>query len=318
MMSLFSNLGRPVRVTPIWLLTLALTAGFAIASPYFLTPTNLANILMQSATIGILAVGLAPVIISGNIDLSVGSMVGLTACLAIGLQPYGVPFAIAAALIAGLGLGLVNGLIIERTGVNSFIVTLGAMIGIRGLAFLYAGDSSLSGTSTVLSKAASLQLGPLSLAPAIFLALVAALHWLLSRHVIGRDLYAIGGDRQAAANAGIPVSSRIIFCFGLSGLMAAICGVAMAARLDSATPSFGRSYELWAIIAVVLGGARLRGGIGSAAGTLAAVLSLGILRNGLNLTNVSPFLMPAIIGVVLILALAIDARMHRNAAFAGE
>lgn len=313
-----SRLAGSLRLAPIWLLALALAAGFGLASPFFLTPVNLSNILVQCALIGFLAAGLTPVIISGNIDLSVGATVGLTACLAVGLQPYGAPTAVLAALGAGLALGLLNGLIVETTGVNSFIVTLGAMIGIRGLAFLYAGEGSLSASTEALSTAAAWSLGPLSLAPLAFLAAIALVGWMLRSSVFGRDLYAIGGARQAAVDAGVSVSRRIVGVFGLSGLLAGVCGVAMAAKLDAATPSFGRDYELWAIIAVVLGGTRLRGGVGTAFGALAAVLALGVMRNGLNLLGVSPFLLPVIMGAALIAALAVDARIHPPHRFEGE
>jgi ribose transport system permease protein len=309
---------RGAGLAPVWILLSVLLVVFAIASPYFLTALNLGNVLVQAALVGLLAVGLTPLIISGNIDLSVGSITGLSACLAIGLQPAGVPVAIAAALCAGTLLGLVNGLVVEFGGINAFIATLASMLGIRGLAFLYVGNASLEGNSRAFADIALLSLGPIPAFALLFLAAVALLHWLLRKSLFGRDLYAIGGDRAAAVNAGIPARRRVILCFVLSAFMAALCGVAIAARLDAAAPSLGRAYELWAIIAVVLGGASLRGGVGTAAGSFAAVLAIAILRNGLNLTNVSPFLLPAIVGAALIGALLLDKRLHPAPRFGGE
>jgi ribose transport system permease protein len=309
---------RGIVPAPVWILLAAMIVGFAIASPYFLTALNLGNILTQAALVGLLAVGLTPLIVSGNIDLSIGSVAGLSACLAIGLQPAGVPVAIAGALGAGALLGLVNGLVVEVGGVNAFIATLASMLGIRGVAFLYVGNASLEGNSRAFADIALVSLGPLPAFALLFLATVVALHWLLRKSLFGRDLYAIGGDRSAAVNAGIAARPRVILCFVLSGFMAALCGVAIAARLDAASPSLGRSYELWAIIAVVLGGASLRGGVGTAAGSFAAVLAIAVLRNGLNLTNVSPFLLPAIVGAALIGALLLDKKLHPAPRFGGE
>ena len=304
-----SRAWRPV--SPIWLLALGLAAYFAIASPYFLLPSNIANILLQTALLGFLALGLTPVMVSGNIDLTVGAVLGLSACLVVSLEMYGLPVAIIGAITAGVALGVLNGVIIERTGVNSFIITLGGMIGIRGLAFLYAGDTSLSPLDDQLTRIASLSIGPISTIVVLFVIAAIAFHLLLKHTPAGRYIYAIGGNRAAARDAGVPVSRHVILTFALSGAMAALCGVAMAANLGAATPSFGKDYELWAIIAVVLGGTSLRGGTGSVVGTLGAVAALAILRNGLALLNVQPFYEPIIMGLTLIGALLVD-RLHNR------
>lgn len=300
------------RVRPIWLLALGLFTFFSITSPYFLLSSNIANILTQTALLGFLALGLTPVMISGNIDLTVGAVLGLAACLVIGLLPFGLPVAVVAALAAGVALGVLNGVVIERTGVNSFIVTLGGMIGIRGLAFLYAGDTSLSPVDDRLTQMASLALGPVGAIFLVFVVAVASFQILLKHTPTGRDIYAIGGNRNAARNAGVPIVRHVILNFALCGLMAAMCGVAMAANLGAATPSLGKDYELWAIIAVVLGGTSLRGGTGSVFGTLGAVAALAILRNGLALLNVQPFYEPIIMGLTLIGALIVDKQLYRK------
>lgn len=305
------------RRNPIWLLALSLMVVFSLTSPHFLTPYNLGNILAQSALIGFLAVGLTPILVSGNIDLSVGSVLGLTACLVIGLQgPLGLPVAILVSLGAGAGLGLVNGLIVEKIGINSFIVTLAGMIGVRGLAFLYAGDNSLAAPDFTLHDIGAISVGPVSLISLAFLGSVLAFQWVMKRTVHGRNTYAIGGNRSAAVDAGVQVQRHVIINFVLCGLMAALAGIAIASDLGAATPSYGKDYELWAVIAVVLGGTSLRGGKGDLFGTLAAVIALSVLRNGLNLVGVSPFFVPVIMGSALILVLLFDrlSSSHKPAA----
>lgn len=256
--------------------------------------------------------------ISGNIDLSVGATVGLTACLAVLLQPYGLTVALLAALAAGALCGLLNGLIVEKTGVSSFIVTLATMSGIRGLTFMGIGDVSLSATDDRLNAFSMLALGPVSTVVAIAAVLIAAVGFILRYTIHGRNTFAIGGNRRAAVDAGIAASRHVVGNFVLCGLMAAACGIAMAANLGAASPTFGRDYELLAVTAVVLGGTRLQGGKGGVAGTLGAVVALTILRNGLNLLRVSPFYIPIIVGAVLIAALIIDRKINGNALRHGE
>ncbi|MGI3899295.1 MAG: ABC transporter permease [Janthinobacterium lividum] len=297
---------------PVWMVGTALAAFFTMRSPFFFTANNLSNAMLECSLVGFLAVGMTPVLVSGNIDLSVGSIAGLAACLAIGLQPFGLYTALAAGLGAGLALGALNGLAVERTGVNSFIVTLAASIGYRGLIYSYTGDSSLSPTDDRLTDFSYVAIGPVTVIPILFLVSVTIFQVVLKASIHGRNTYAVGGNRAAAENAGVPVRRTIIANFALSGLMAGVCGIAMAANLGAATPTFGQDYELWAVIAVVLGGTRLRGGLGSLLGTLAAVLTLGILRNGLTLLGVSPFVVPMIMGGTLIAVLIADHQISRG------
>jgi ribose transport system permease protein len=303
---------------PIWLLCGALVIFFAIQSTYFLTTLNLSNVLFQCSLIGFLAIGLTPVMVSGNIDLSVGANVGLAACLAIGLQPLGLAPAIGLAILGAAGVGALNGLIVETTGINSFIVTLAAMIGVRGVAFLFAGDTSLSAIDDRFAEIGQLSVGPISVISIAFLISTLLVNWMLTNTRHGRNTYAIGGNRDAAVNAGIQVSRHVIINFVIAGGLAGICGVAMAADLGAATPSYGKDYELWAVIAVVLGGTSLRGGTGTTIGTFGAVLTLAVLRNGLNLIHVSPFYITAIMGVALISAIILDRQFNRGSWRPGE
>jgi ribose transport system permease protein len=313
----FATKAKAVRVwlvrNPFWFVGLVLVVVFATKSQHFLTTFNFGDIAFQAALSGFLAIGLTPVIISGNIDLTVGSVVALSACLAVGLQGYGLVLAILAALAAGGGLGLLNGVLVERLGISSFIVTLGGMIGVRGLAFLYAGDTSLASTDDRFADYIGWSYGPISVTIILFVICAIGIGWMLRYTRHGRNTYAIGGSRTASLEAGVPVSRHVTINFAISGLMAAICGVAMAAYLSAATPSYGTNYELWAVISVVLGGTRLRGGTGGVTGTVIAIAVLAILQNGLNMTNVSPFYIPVIMGGALIVALVIDRRARGRA-----
>ena len=301
----------------IWIVAAVLFAAFAILAPGFATWFNITTVLAEGVLVGFLAVGLTPVIVSGNIDLSVGSMLGFAACLAVGLQPYGLPLALGVALLVGIAVGLVNGLLIEKAGVNSFIVTLASMIGVRGLTFVYAGDQSIAATDDRFTAIGLATLGPFALDVVVLAAFALVVDQVLRTTVHGRNTYAIGGNRRAAEDAGIPVGRHVVANMMLSGFAAALCGIAMSAKLGVAAPSFGRDYELWAITAVVLGGVSLRGGAGSVLGSMGAVLALSILRNGLNLMQVSPFAIPIVMGLALIAALFADKR-KRNPSVRSE
>jgi ribose transport system permease protein len=291
-----------------WLVALALICVFAATTDGFFTTFNGMNILGEAVLIGFLAIGLTPVVISGNIDLSVGSTVGLSACLAVGLQPYGLEIALAGALGAGVAIGLLNGLFVERVGASSFIVTLASMTAVRGITFLYTGDQSVTASDpSFLALGQAYLLGvPLDAVAMIVIAVLVGL--ILKYSIHGRNTYAIGGNRRAAGDAGLSVSFHVIVNFVLCGVVAAVCGIAMSAKLGAALPSYGRDYELFAITAVVLGGTKLRGGVGTITGTFGAVLALTILRNGLNLVQVPSFYIPIVMGVALIAALLVDRR----------
>jgi ribose transport system permease protein len=303
---------------PIILLCIALMVLFSVTSQFFLTVFNLANILYESSLVGILALGLTPLIISGNLDLSVGSMLGLASCLVVGFELWGLALSVLIALGCGVAIGLVNGFIVEKIGINSLIATLAAMIGVKGLAFLYAGETSMSATSDDLLNFGAFYVGPIHIAVIFFVVIAAALHVVLTRTPHGRNTFAIGGNRAAAVDAGIPVMRTVIINFALAGALAALSGIVMAANLGAATPTFGTNYELWAITSVVLGGTSLRGGAGSVLGTLAAAITLSVLRNGLSMLQVQPFYIPIIMGSALILALLLDLRLNTNKALQGE
>jgi ribose transport system permease protein len=291
----------------IWIFLALAVAFFSFASPYFLTPYNLGNVLTQGAFIGILAVGMTMVILNGEIDLSVGATLALACALAIGLQDVvGVWPAVLAAFAAGVLIGALNGTLVALSGMHSFIVTLGGLIGIRGLVFVYTGENALMAPDFTYTEIPEIYLGPLSLTAMIFLGLALFFQWVLSSTRHGRETYAVGDSVQAAHDAGINVKRHKIINFMIVGAMAAVAGILLSMRLGTAEPNAGRIWELWAIIAVVLGGTRLRGGYGTMWMTIGGALTLAVLRNGLRLLNTPNYVELMVMGSVLILALTLD------------
>lgn len=280
---------------------------FSLASPYFLTVNNLGNVLPQAAFIGILAIGMTMVMINGEIDLSVGATLALASALAIGLQPaIGVWPAVFAGFLSGVALGALNGTLVALSGMHSFVVTLGGLIGIRGLVFVYTGEEALMVEDFAYTDIPEVYLGPLSLTALIFLGLAALFQWVLTRTRHGRETYAVGDNIEAAHDAGIRIKRHKIINFTICGALAAIAGILLSMRLGTAEPNAGRIWELWTIIAVVLGGTRLAGGYGSMWMTVGGVLTLAVLRNGLRLLNTPNYVELMVMGAVLILALGLD------------
>lgn len=291
----------------IWVFLAMAVAVFANASPYFLTLNNLGNVLTQAAYIGILAVGMTMVMLNGEIDLSVGATLALASALAIGLQPaIGVWPAVFVGFLSGAALGFLNGTLVALSGMHSFIVTLGALIGIRGLVFVYTGEQALMVEDFSYTEIPEIYLGPLSLTAMIFLGLAALFQWVLTSTRHGRETYAIGDNIEAAHDAGIRIRRHKIINFTICGAMAAVAGILLSMRLGTAEPNAGKIWELWTIIAVVLGGTRLAGGYGSMWMTVGGVLTLAVLRNGLRLLNTPNYVELVVMGAVLILALGLD------------
>lgn len=291
----------------IWVFLLIASGVFSLASPYFLTAQNIGNVLTQAAFIGILAIGMTLVMINGEIDLSVGAVLALAGALAIGLQDsIGVWPAIFCGLLAGAGLGFLNGALVALSGIHSFIVTLGALIGIRGLVFIYTGENALMVSDFSYTEYPEIYLGQLSLTAMIFFGLALFFQWVLSSTRHGREAYAVGDNIEAAHDAGIRIKRHKIINFTLCGTLAAIAGILLSMRLGTAEPNAGRIWELWTIIAVVLGGTRLQGGFGNLWMTVGGVLTLAVLRNGLRLLNTPNYVELIAMGSVLIAALLLD------------
>ncbi|MGP9819452.1 ABC transporter permease [Salinarimonas sp. NSM] len=303
------------RVPPIWLILIACVAFFSVFADSFFAVGNFTNILIQTSTIGLIALGMTVVMINGNIDLSVGAVVALAASLAVGLQAdLGIVPAVLVGLGAGMALGFLNGVIVWKTGVDAFIVTLGAMMGVRGLVFVYTGEQSFFSMDFAYADFGMSSVAGVPTLAWIFLALTLVMHVVMTRTSHGRNAYAVGGNREAAENAGIRVGRHMVANFVVVGFFAALAGITLSTQMGASTPNLGTNYELWVITAVVLGGTKLTGGVGSILGTLGGVLTIGVLRNGMNLMQVPAFYVLVVMGVILIAVLLVDARINRREA----
>ncbi|MGB3405933.1 MAG: ABC transporter permease [Jannaschia sp.] len=288
------------------MLGLALLLGMvlALSSPFFLTERNIFNILDQSVVIGIVAVGMTFVILTGGIDLSVGAVFGLTGILlAQLLQTMPIPLAIPLAVAAGAGIGLFSGVLIAVFGLAPFVVTLGVMAIGRSLSFIFSGQRSISGLPPDLDAIVYSSFLGIP-ANVLFLILLYIAAWAyLSYTKGGRTIYAIGSNVEAARAAGLSTLLYAILPYVVSGALAAVAVTFSLAQVMSADPMAGNGLELDAIAAVVIGGASLYGGRGSVVGTLLGVLIMVMIRNGLNLMGVSPFWQGSAIGSIIIIAL---------------
>jgi ribose transport system permease protein len=285
-----------------------------ILTPHFLTVSNALNVMEQTSINAIVAVGMTYVIIAGGIDLSVGSLVALSGVVLAGALKAGwsPSLAIAAALVVGAGTGLMNGLIIAFGRLPPFIMTLGMMSVARGAALLVTDGRPISGFDAGFrSLATGRVLGvpaPILLTLAIYL----VAHFVLARTRFGRYVYGIGGNEEATRLSGVNVRFHKTMVYVVSGVTSAIAAILLTARLNTAQPIAGIMYELDAIAATVIGGTSLSGGEGGLAGTLIGALTMGVLRNGLNLLGVSSFLQQLVIGVVIIVAVLVDLAMKEK------
>ena len=296
-------IGLAVLCVALWILT-----------PHFLTVSNLLNITEQTSINAIVAVGMTFVILSGGIDLSVGSIVALSGVvLGTALQSgQPIPVALLLALVAGLACGLANGALISWGGLPPFIVTLGTMSIARGAALLFTEGRPVSGFDASFRVLATGRVGFVP-APVIAMVLVYLVaHFALTRTTFGRYVYAIGGNEEATRLSGVAIRFHKTMIYGVSGLMSAAAAVILTARLNSAQPIAGMMYELDAIAATVIGGTSLMGGEGSLGGTLVGALIMGVLRNGLNLLGVSSFLQQIVIGGVIVIAVLLDTVLKRK------
>jgi len=285
-------------------LVLLLAVILSFLSTFFLTERNIFNILDQSVVIGIVAVGMTFVILTGGIDLSVGAVFGLTGIiLAQALQIMPIPLAIPLAVLAGAGIGLFSGVLIAVFGLAPFVVTLGVMAIGRSLSFIASGQRSISGIPPEMD----------AIVYSTFLGIPANVLFLLCLYLVawgylsytkgGRTIYAIGSNVEAARAAGLSTMFYSILPYVVSGALAAVAVTFSLAQIMSADPMAGNQLELDAIAAVVIGGASLYGGRGSVIGTLLGVLIMVMIRNGLNLMGVSPFWQGSAIGSIIIIAL---------------
>jgi ribose transport system permease protein len=286
---------------------LILCALLAIRTPNFLTVDNLFNVARQISINGVVAVGMTVVIVTSGIDLSVGSVLALAACVMGLLMVKGV--AIPLAVLAGLGVGglagAINGLMITQLKITPFIATLGMMSIARGLALVITDGQPVDALPESFTAVAG-NIGRVPIPLIIMLLVAAAGAAVLNQTRLGRYAFALGSNEEAVRLSGVNVNGYKLAIYSLSGLLAGAAGMVLAARLGSAQPTGGGLMELDAIAAAVIGGASLMGGRGTIFGTLVGVTIIGVLRNGLVLLDVSAFWQQLVIGVVIILAVAVD------------
>jgi ribose transport system permease protein len=289
---------------------LVLVVGLTILSPYFLELNNLFNVFQQIAVLAIIALGATMVIVSGGIDLSVGSVAalsGMVAGVAFGNIGLPMPLAVLLALVAGAVAGLCNGLLIVVGKVPPFVATLAMLSVARGLTLVLSDGQPVSGFPNSFRALGNLNL--FGLIPAVVIIVVvlyAAGSFYMRYRPTGREIYSIGGSEEVARLSGVNVNRIKLQVYTMAGTLAGLGGLVLTARLNSAQPTAGSGLELDVIAAVVIGGTSLSGGVGTVVGTLIGALIIGVLRNGLNLLDVSAFWQQVVIGVVIAVAVMVD------------
>lgn len=295
----------------IYIAFLVMCIFFSLFNPVFLTPGNIINILRQISFNAILAMGMTVVIITGGIDLSVGSVLALAPVVAASFIKTSnpilpVPVAILIALAIGAACGLFNGVMITKGKLAPFIVTMVTMTMARGAAQLYTKGRPVSGLAESYHNLGAGFIGGLPIPVLIMIGVVILTHILLSHTKIGRYIYAVGGNEQAAVASGIKASRIKIIAYTFSGVMAALVGIIMTARLNSASPVLGNGYELDAIAASVIGGTSMTGGKGKVISVLVGALIIGTITNGLDIMNVSAYWQQIIKGIIILVAVLLD------------
>jgi ribose/xylose/arabinose/galactoside ABC-type transport system permease subunit len=289
---------------------------FGVLSPFFLTPENLLNVSLQISITAIIAAGMTMVILTGGIDLSVGSVVALAGVLStsvLKMSPnitLGFAFAIVVGLAVGMANGSVAGLFITRFRVPPFIVTLALMTVLRGLAFVYTEGRPVWELPEAFALVGAGRLLGIPIPTIIMVLVFGVVHVALTRTRFGRYVYAVGGNAEAARLAGINTRRILNIVYVVSGGLAALSGILMASRMNSGQPNAGMMYELDVIAAVVVGGTSLTGGRGTVIGTLIGSMLIGVLRNGLNLLDVGSYVQQVIVGAVILGAVLLD-RMRK-------
>lgn len=281
----------------------------SISTPRFLNVTNIMNVFTQVSVNAILAIGMSFVILTGGIDLSVGSILAITGAVAANLikSSNNMFLAIVIALIIGGAIGLINGIVVAKGKVQAFIVTLATMTIFRGLTLVYTDGTPISGLSDKFMNIGNMRIAGYIPVPAIITVIVFLVAcYLLNQTRYGRYVYAIGGNEDSARLSGINTDRVKILVYVLCGVAAALSGVITTSRVGSASPNAGTGFELDAIAAVVLGGTSLAGGEGTIVGTIIGAMIIGVLNNGLNLVGVSAYYQLIVKGLVILLAILLD------------
>jgi ribose/xylose/arabinose/galactoside ABC-type transport system permease subunit len=285
----------------------------AMTSDVFLSQTNVTNLLRQMVTVGLLSFGMLVVILTGGIDLSVGSVVAFAGIITAGLvTDLPIPLAMAVGVACAIAFGIVNGTLVARFGLAPFVVTLAALTTIRGLAFVYS-EVPIAPTDEAFLTLGSAMIGPIPLTTVIMATVFGVGGIFLGRTPAGRSIIAIGGNAETVRLAGINVRRHVIAAYAISGACAGLAGVILASRVGIAQPSVGVAFELDAIAACVIGGASLAGGRGSAKATFGGVLILVLINNLLNLYGVQSFWQQVLKGLIIIAVIGVQ-RANRSRA----
>ena len=297
----------------------------SLLSDKFMTSANLWNVLRQISVNVCISVGMTLVVLMAGIDLSVGSVLGFTAAVCAGLLKNGIPFesmdlfvgfsvlgAILVSILIGMALGLFNGWVITKFSIPPFVATLAMLTIARGFTMLYTEGIPISNLGSEFEFIGSGWILGIPVPVWISLTMVLIVIFLTKKTTFGRYIYAIGGNEKAAFLSGININKIKLAVYGIAGMMAAVGGVLVTSRLNSAQPNAGMSYELDSIAAVVIGGTSLSGGIGTVAGTVIGAIIIGVLNNGLVLLDVSPFWQQVVKGFVILLAVIIDKMNQKN------
>ena len=287
----------------------------SLITPQFLTVSNLTIIVTQVSINALLAFGVTFVIITGGIDLSLGSIVAVTGVTSAMLahpdsNPVLIP--IVMGLLAGLLMGVFNGFIITKSKIAPFIVTLGTMTIGRGLALILSDGRPVSNLSDSFNYLGSGTIFGIPILILIFILVFALCSIILSKTILGRYIYAIGGNEQAARASGINIDRVKLSVYSISGLLAGLAGILLASRITTGQPNAGAGFELDAIAAVVIGGTSTAGGRGTMTGTLIGVLLIGVINNGLDLLNVTSYYQQVVMGIIIIGAVIIDSLNQKS------
>ena len=287
----------------------------SFGSPRFFQVQNFLNIIAQSSVLGIISIGMTFVIVTAGIDLSVGSIMALSgSIIAVAVTRWHFPpeFAIMFGFTIGICAGVINGLIITIGKIQPFIATLGSLTALQGTALLITRGYPIVGIPEKMLILGSMKAGIIP--PSFYVvATVAILGWIIfNRMVLGRNAMAIGGNEEASKTAGIKVVLTKVIVYGISGLCCSIAGIVLMGRLGSSNALMGSGLELQAITAVALGGTSMAGGMGTIGGTIIGVLTIGVLNNGLDLMNVTPFWQKVILGIIIIMVVLMDSWRRRR------
>lgn len=280
----------------------------SILSPVFLTEKNIMNTLRQVSLTAICGFGLTMVVLLGEIDLSVGSaqaIAGITSVWTLKVTGS-IVLAVVAALLSGVVVGAINGLLVTKCKINSLIATLGTMAIWRGVAMVSTGAVSIQAEAPEFAQIATGFIGPIPNAVIIATVLYLAIYYLLNQTTFGRYIYAIGGNKEASRLSGLPVDRMKLIVYIISGMLTMLAGVLLASRMSSAQPTAGTGFEMVVVASVILGGVSLSGGVGTISGALIGMLILGVLQNGLTLLDVSSFWQDITRGLVIIIAVFVD------------